>query len=169
MVLHTILLLIKSYSVKSRNIFTRSARAVENITALDLLWENMTMFLVLNNHKNNPTFPLLMKLMERINVFNQTVSLPSLQWKYQKIHSKLDIWAGSSELASIWLTLKIHGVEWTPHVLMMNSWQETYCAWHVNNRMLEMYVEYHSQFKLKADRPHPRNYPHTPTDYRHTD
>ncbi len=22
---------------------------------------------------------------------------------------------------------------------------------------------------LKADRPHPRNYPHTPTDYRHTD
>ncbi len=23
--------------------------------------------------------------------------------------------------------------------------------------------------KLKADRPHPRNYPHTPTDYRHTD
>ena len=23
--------------------------------------------------------------------------------------------------------------------------------------------------ELKADRPHPRNYPHTPTDYRHTD
>ncbi len=25
------------------------------------------------------------------------------------------------------------------------------------------------KWKLKADRPHPRNYPHTPTDYRHTD
>ena len=24
-------------------------------------------------------------------------------------------------------------------------------------------------YKLKADRPHPRNYPHTPTDHRHTD
>ncbi len=23
--------------------------------------------------------------------------------------------------------------------------------------------------ELKADRPHPRDYPHTPTDYRHTD
>ena len=23
--------------------------------------------------------------------------------------------------------------------------------------------------KLKADRPHPHNYPHTPTDYKHTD
>ncbi len=23
--------------------------------------------------------------------------------------------------------------------------------------------------KLKADRPHPRHYPHTPTNYRHTD
>ncbi len=23
--------------------------------------------------------------------------------------------------------------------------------------------------ELKADRPHPRNYPHTPTDHRHTD
>ncbi len=23
--------------------------------------------------------------------------------------------------------------------------------------------------KLKADRPHPHNYPHPPTDYRHTD
>ncbi len=23
--------------------------------------------------------------------------------------------------------------------------------------------------KIKADRPHPRNYPHTPTGYRHTD
>ncbi len=26
-----------------------------------------------------------------------------------------------------------------------------------------------AKFKLKADRPHPRNYPHTPTDHRHTD
>ncbi len=26
-----------------------------------------------------------------------------------------------------------------------------------------------AQNKLNADRPHPRNYPHTPTDYRHTD
>ncbi len=24
-------------------------------------------------------------------------------------------------------------------------------------------------YKIKADRPHPPNYPHTPTDYRHTD
>ncbi len=27
----------------------------------------------------------------------------------------------------------------------------------------------HSPWKLKADRPHPHNYPPTPTDYRHTD
>ncbi len=35
---------------------------------------------------------------------------------------------------------------------------------------IALIVKGQSAYKiLKADRPHPHNYPHTPTDYRHTD
>ena len=38
-----------------------------------------------------------------------------------------------------------------------------------NDLKCEVCKSHPNHVELKADRPHPHNYPHTPTDYRHTD
>ncbi len=60
-----------------------------------------------------------------------------------------------SGLTSIW-AFPLNSVEYN---LGFSKIMTTFC----HNCMKANYST-----KLKADRPHPRNYPHTPTDYRHT-
>ncbi len=70
------------------------------------------------------------------------------------------VWASSNITGSVVSAVVIHCVGKSPNPSALTA---SSCK----TRSKHHLVGLHSQ--LKADRPHPRDYPHTPTDYRHTD
>ncbi len=97
------------------------------------------------------------------------VSISDLLWKTNSFHFPYNVPKWCHKDPNV-----IHGLN-AIELEVSKSWKNE--KWNLHNistkeqvfRKVHIMTEKHNKARLKADRPHPRNYPHTPTNYRHTD